>query len=105
MHISEYMSVLLLAIVVPLVLSFWSALKLYSHKRALFISIFLIILIIFGNWDVFVVYRDHWSFNPQFVWKIRIINLLLEEVLFFIVIPFCSIFTWEAVKYIKDRIK
>ena len=26
-------------------------------------------------------------------------------VLFFVVIPFCCIFTWEALKFIKDKIK
>jgi len=39
------------------------------------------------------------------VWRLRIINLPLEEILFFPVITFCCIFTWEALKYLKHRIK
>lgn len=101
---SDYMSVLILSLSLPLLLSFWPPLKLYHHFRALFYSIILIILI-FGSWDIFATYRGHWYFNPQGVWRIRIINLPLEEVLFFVVIPFCCIFTWEAINYIRARLK
>ncbi len=64
-----------------------------------------LIVVIFGAWDVFATYRGHWHFNPDGVWSPKIINLPIEEVLFFVVIPFCCIFTWEAINYIKDRMK
>lgn len=101
---SGYAAVLILSAAVPFILSFWPQLKFYRNIRSLFISICLIV-IIFGGWDVFATYRGHWAFNPAGVGKIKIINLPLEEVLFFVVIPFCCIFTWEAVKFIKDQIK
>ena len=98
------MTVLILSGLLPFVLSFWPPLKLYRNIRSLFISISLIV-IIFGGWDIFATYRGHWYFNPEGVGKIRIVNLPLEEVLFFVVIPFCCIFTWEALKFVKDKIK
>ncbi|MDD5108182.1 MAG: lycopene cyclase domain-containing protein [Candidatus Omnitrophica bacterium] len=101
---SEYMVVLILSIVVPFLLSFWPGLKFYRNIRSLFISVFLIV-IIFGSWDIFATYRGHWYFNPRGVWGFRVINLPLEEVLFFVVIPFCCIFTWEAIKYLGGRFK
>jgi len=101
---SRYAAVLFLFVAVPFIFSFWPPLKFYRNIRSLFISICLVV-IIFGGWDVFATYRGHWSFNPAGVGKIKIMNLPLEEVLFFVVIPFCCIFTWEAVKFIKDRIK
>ena len=101
---SSYATVLILSAAVPFILSFWPPLKFYRNIRSLFISIS-VIVIIFGGWDVFATYRGHWSFNPEGVGKIRIMNLPLEEVLFFVVIPFCCIFTWEALKFIKDKIK
>lgn len=101
---SAYMRVLILSGIVPFALSFWPALKFYCNLRSLFYSIGLM-LIIFGGWDVFATYRGHWSFNPQGVWPVRIVNLPVEEVLFFVVIPFCCIFTWEAIRYIKERLK
>lgn len=97
---SRYMAVLILSVLLPFVLSFWLPLKFYRNIRALFISI-LLIIVIFGGWDILATFRGHWYFNPQYVWKFRIVNLPLEEVLFFVVIPFCCIFTWEAFKFIK----
>ena len=92
------MVVLAAAFIAPFVLSFWPPLKIYRNIKALLKSIALI-LCIFGGWDVFAVYRAHWYFNPDAVLRIRVINLPLEEVLFFVVIPFCCIFTWEALNY------
>lgn len=99
---SKYMLVLALSGAVPFILSFWPGLKFYRNLKALAYSIGLI-LIIFGAWDVFATWRKHWYFNPDQVWNFRIINLPLEEVLFFVVIPFCCIFTWEALKYLRQR--
>ena len=101
---SKYMTVLILSAAAPFILSFWPGLKFYRNIRALFISIFLIV-VIFGSWDIFAVYRGHWYFNPEGVLDFRIVNLPLEELLFFVVIPFCCIFTWEAIKYLQGRFK
>ena len=101
---SKYMAVLLVSGLLPLALSFWPGLKFYRNWRSLLLSI-LLILLGFGAWDIFATWRGHWYFNPQGVGNIKIINLPLEEVMFFIVIPFCCIFTWEAINYIKAKIK
>ena len=101
---SKYMMVLVFSGIVPFVLSFWPGLRFYRNWRGLFLSI-LLILFIFGAWDIFATWRGHWHFNPQGVGGIEIVNLPLEEVLFFVVIPFCCIFTWEAINYIKARMK
>jgi len=101
---SKYLILLILSSIIPLILSFWPPLKFYRNLRTLILSIVLI-AVIFGVWDIVAVWRGHWSFNPEGVWRLRIINLPLEEWLFFIVIPFCCIFTWEALKFIKERIK
>lgn len=98
------MTVLILSGLVPLILSFWPPLKFYRNIRALTISISLIV-VVFGSWDIFATFRGHWHFGTQGVWDIRVVNLPLEEVLFFVVIPFCCIFTWEAIKFIKDKIR
>lgn len=101
---SKYLVLLILSGAVPFLLSFWPGLKFYRNWRSLFISIALV-AVIFGAWDVFAAWRGHWSFNPDGVGRIKIINLPLEEVLFFVVIPFCCIFTWEVVQYFRARLK
>ena len=101
---SQYALVLIISGFMPFVLSFFPPLKIYSNIRALVLSLGLITLI-FGTWDIWAVSRGHWYFNSQSVGKARIVNLPLEEVLFFVVIPFCCIFTWEVIKYFQKKIK
>ena len=98
------MLVLVLAGAVPLLLSLWPPLEFWHNIRALFYSL-AAILILFGAWDVFATYRGHWQFSPHGVWAFRVVNLPLEEVLFFVVIPFCCIFTWEAINYLAQKRK
>lgn len=98
------MMVLVLSGILPLLLSFYPPLKFWSNFRSLIFSLS-ILMVVFGAWDVFATWRGHWYFNPRGVFGIRIINLPLEEWLFFIVVPFCCIFTWEALKFIKGKIK
>jgi len=97
------MKVLLLCLSAPLIISFWPPLGFWRHRRPLYFAIALIILI-FGGWDILAVARGHWWFNPDGVWGFRILGLPLEEYLFFVVIPFASIFTWEAFKFIACNI-
>ncbi|MFA6357983.1 MAG: lycopene cyclase domain-containing protein [Candidatus Omnitrophota bacterium] len=101
---SSYMLVLILSGIFPLVLSFYPPLKFWRNSKALILTLS-ILVIFFGAWDVFAVWRTHWYFNPQGIIGLRIINLPLEEWLFFIVIPFCCIFTWEALKFIRGKAK
>lgn len=100
---SRYLYVLVLAGIVPFVVSFYPPLRFYRNTKALMKSIALVALI-FGSWDVFATFRGHWYFNPDAIWRCRIINLPLEEVLFFVVIPFCCIFTWETIKFIRKKL-
>jgi lycopene cyclase domain-containing protein len=47
-------------------------------------------------WDALVT-GTHWHFNPEYVSGIKIINLPIEEILFFITVPFACLFTWEMI--------
>lgn len=101
---SKYMLALILSISAPFVLSFYPPLKFWRNFKALIYALGAIV-IVFGGWDVLATWRGHWHFDPQGIIGIKIINLPLEEWLFFIVIPFCCIFTWEALKYLKGKLK
>jgi len=101
---SKYMAVLLLSLFIPLLFSFWPGLKFWKNIKPLSCSI-LIVLFIFGAWDSFAAWRGHWSFAPDGVLGFKFINLPVEEWLFFVVITFCCIFTWEALNYIKRKLK
>jgi len=99
---SEYFIVLGIALIVPFIKSFSKELSFYKYPLRLVYAIgfpFAVFIV----WDGFAASRGHWSFNENFITGIRIFNLPVEEILFFIIIPFCALFTWEVVKYFIRR--
>lgn len=55
--------------------------------------------------DVVYTQLGVWGFNPDYIVGIYVVNLPLEEVLFFILIPFACLFVYASVKYIfADKI-
>ncbi|MGB5288241.1 MAG: lycopene cyclase domain-containing protein [Ignavibacteriaceae bacterium] len=78
--------------------AFFGSLKccyIWNHLKPMLIAI-TIPAIPFLLWDVFVT-GTHWHFNPEYVSGIKIINLPIEEILFFITVPFACLFTWEMI--------
>jgi lycopene cyclase domain-containing protein len=80
-------------------LSFDKRLPIWKNVAALFRTM-LLVSVPFCIWDVIVTERGHWSFNSQYVVGISFFGLPIEEWLFFIVIVFVSVFTWEALKVV-----
>jgi lycopene cyclase domain-containing protein len=52
--------------------------------------------VLFLIWDSSVTY-SHWHFNEKYVLGITFFNLPIEEILFFITVPFACLFTWEMI--------
>jgi len=94
----EYFIVLALCFAVPFIFTFSKNLDFYKYPLRLVLSLG-IPFILFVIWDIIAAARGHWSFNPEYTIGLKIANLPIEEILFFIIIPFCGIFTWESVKY------
>ncbi len=100
----EYFIVLAISLAAPLILSFSKKMDFYRSPKRLIIAL-IIPFILFFIWDVVVTARGHWSFNPQYTIGFKILGLPIEEILFFLVIPFCGLFTWESIKYFTGRAK
>ena len=99
---STYLYINFAIILFPLLLSFEKRMKYYSNFKNLLISI-LLIGSLYIAWDVFATFRGHWSFNPIHVLDIKFFGLPLEEILFFITVPYSCIFAYEGIKhYLKD---
>ena len=57
--------------------------------------------LIFITWDNWFTGMGVWGFNQRYITGLYIAHLPIEEVLFFICIPYACLFTYEAVNYYK----
>jgi len=90
-----YLLVNFFSVIVPFAFSFHPKIKFNKHFSA-FIKANVIAAIIFLVWDVIFTSKGIWSFNPDYVLGLNIFNLPLEEILFFICIPFACLFTYHC---------
>jgi lycopene cyclase domain-containing protein len=57
----------------------------------------------FVTWDIIATERGDWGFNYDHTLPIRIFNLPVEEILFFITVPYSMIFLYKTFSlYVKD---
>ena len=64
------------------------------YKEAIFSII--IVAIPFIIWDALVTNR-HWFFSDEYTIGVRFFGLPFEELMFFVVVPYACLFTWEMV--------
>ena len=61
-----------------------------------------VVVVIFGGWDVAAVTGGHWRYDPEQTLGVRLLaGLPLEELLFFLVVPFAAILGFEAVRAVS----
>lgn len=93
---SLYFNLLIATLSVPLMLSFDKKLHFYKQWTYLFPSLF-IIAIFYIFFDICFTRLGIWGFNPLYHSNILIFNLPLEEWLFFLIVPYASIFLHESI--------
>ncbi len=90
-------------IIIPLLFSFEKKIEFYKKVPVVLLSI-LLVSPFYILWDMAATYLGDWSFNKTYVGKIFVFNLPLEEILFFITVPYAIIFIYETVKlYVKEK--
>ena len=93
-----YLLVNLFTIFIPLLFSFHPRIRFDKEWKYFFPSV-LIVALVFITWDVFFTRMGVWSFNPEYITGIYFFNIPIEEVMFFICIPYACVFTF----YCLDR--
>lgn len=99
-----YLLLDLLTVFFPIVLSFDKKVAFYKSWKFLFGG-FLFVGIPFILWDVFFTAKGIWGFNPDYLTGVNLGNLPIEEVLFFVVVPFSCTFIYACVKAYFPRLK
>jgi len=88
-----YLLVDFFTVIVPLLFSFHPKIKFYKTWNAFFIAN-ISITVIFIIWDSIFTYLKVWDFNLKYITGIYFFYLPIEEILFFICIPFSCVFTY-----------
>ena len=95
-----YLSINFFTIIIPFIYSFHRAIKFNKHFLAFLISNGLTTLL-FIIWDIYFTNLGVWGFNKKYILGIYLFNIPVEEILFFVCIPFACLFTFFCLNKFK----
>jgi lycopene cyclase domain-containing protein len=93
-----YLAINVLTVFFPVILSFDKKVHFYKSWKYIWPGM-AITGIFFLFWDVLFTMKGVWSFNPQYIIGVTFWGLPLEEVLFFLTVPFACIFIYACLNY------
>lgn len=100
---TEYSILLISSIIVPLIFSFEKQIFFIKKIKQVLLSI-VIVGIPYLIWDEIFTQNKIWGFSEGRVSNFKIFSLPIEEVLFFVVVPYALLFINEVIKfYLRDK--
>lgn len=88
----------------PLILSFDKKVAFYKKWKYILPGL-LITGVLYLVWDSVFTVKNVWSFNDDYILGIKLFGLPLEEMLFFVTVPFACIFIYEClISYFQLKI-
>jgi lycopene cyclase domain-containing protein len=97
-----YLLINFLTVFFPIVLSFDKRVAFYKSWKPILPGL-IITGAVFLVWDYIFTLYDVWSFNADYVVGGYFLNLPLEEILFFITVPFACLFIYECLNHYVKR--
>ena len=70
--------------------------RVYRQPRRLLLTL-APVLVVFATWDALAIHARQWSYHRLL--GLRVGNVPVEEIAFFLVIPTCAVLTLEAVRH------
>ena len=93
-----YLALLVGCLVVTAPLEIFLRVRVYARWRRLALAI-LPEFVVFVVWVLYAIDQGHWSYSVERTLGVRLPGgIPLEEVLFFLVVPLCSVLALEAVR-------
>ena len=99
-----YLFIDLACVTIPFFASFYKKHAFFKEWKPFF-KANLIIALLFILWDSFFTNIGIWGFNADYLTGINLGNLPVEEILFFICIPFSCVFTFFALQFLLPKIQ
>lgn len=90
-----YLFLHLFTVIPVFLLSFDEKVAYYKTWNRLWMPI-LVVAVFFIFWDIFFTLKGVWGFNARYLTGLNLWNLPIEEVLFFITVPFACVFIHEC---------
>lgn len=97
-----YLLINIFTVIFPLALSFDKKVRFYQYWKFVFLGTGISGLV-FLFWDVLFTARGVWWFNDKYIIGIKFLGLPLEEILFFLTVPFACTFIYCCLNYYLKR--
>jgi lycopene cyclase domain-containing protein len=93
-----YLALLVGCLVVTVPLELLLRVRVYARWRRLLLAM-LPEFVVFVGWVLYAIAQGHWDYSATLTLGVRLPGgIPVEEVLFFLVVPLCSVLAFEAVR-------
>ena len=97
-----YLWINILSFAIPFLCSFYRKAN-FSEKWKYVLPSIAVSAFIFLVWDAVFTALGVWGFNPRYVLDLTVAGLPIEEMLFFICIPYACLFTYFALNHLIEK--
>ncbi len=97
-----YLTINFASVLLPFLASFYPKHAFYKKWKNYFVAN-IIIASLFIIWDIIFTKLGVWGFNSRYILGIKLINIPIEEILFFFCIPYSSVFVYFSLNYLVKK--